>query len=77
MGCFGGDFGGLVGSLGGLGAQFAPGPPGCFQGCPLFSDFGAQREPKRVPKWSQNRLQNSPKINAKIDAIFEGPLERF
>ena len=30
MGCFGRDFGGLVASLGALGAQFAPGPPGVF-----------------------------------------------
>ena len=49
------DFGGLVASLGGLGAQFAPGPPGVFQGRALLSDFGAQMEPKSVPKWSQNR----------------------
>ena len=76
MGCFLKDFGGLAASLDALGAQFAPGPPGCFQGRPLFSDFGAQREPKGVPKWSQNREKNCPKVDAKIAATFEGPLER-
>ena len=40
--------------MGAVGAQFAPEPPALFHGRPLFSDFGAQREPKRVPKWSQN-----------------------
>ena len=62
--------------MGALGAQFAPGPPSLFQRRSLFSDFGAQREPKGIPKWSQNQNKNSPKIDAKIDAIFEGPLER-
>ena len=50
MGCFGRDFGGLVASVGALGAQFAPGPPGAFQPRTLFNDFGAQREPEGVPK---------------------------
>ena len=59
-----------------LRAQFAQGPPGLFQGRSLFSDFDAQREPKGVPKWSQNQQKNSPKINATIDVIFEGPLKR-
>ena len=54
MGCFGRDFGGLVASLGALGAQFAPGPPGAFQRRALLTDFGAQREPTGVPKWSPN-----------------------
>ena len=44
------DYGGLVASLSALGAQFAPGPPGVFHRCSLFSDFGAQREHKGVPK---------------------------
>ena len=43
-------FWGHVASLVALGAQFAPGPPGAFQGPPLFKDFGAQRKPKGVPK---------------------------
>ena len=50
MGCFGRDFGGLVASLGALGAQFAPGPPGAFQPRTLFDDFRAERNGKGVPK---------------------------
>ena len=41
-------FWGLVPSLGAVGAQFAPGPPGAFHPPLLFSDFGAQRELKGV-----------------------------
>ena len=63
--------------MGGLGAQFAPGPPSPFQGRALFGDLGAQREPNGGPKMEPKSRTNSPKINAKIDAIFEGPLERF
>ena len=48
-------FGGLVASFGAWGAQFAPGPPGVFHGCPLFNDFSSQKEPKGVPKWIQNQ----------------------
>ena len=47
-------FGGLVASLVALGAQFAPRPLGAFPRRALFSDFGAQRELKGAPKWSQN-----------------------
>ena len=50
MGCFLNDLGGLVASLGALGAQFAPGPPSPFQRCSLFGDFDAQRDSKGVPK---------------------------
>ena len=64
-------------SLGASGAQFAPGPPGCFHARPLFSDFGAQREPKGVPKWSPNGENTSPKIDLTIDAILDGPFELF
>ena len=77
MGCFLNDFGGLVASLGALGAQFAPGPPGAFQRRSLFSDFGVQREPKGGPKIEPKSIQTRPKTDANIDAIFEGPLERF
>ena len=76
MGCFLKDFGGLVASFGALGAQFAPGPPGAFQRRSLFSDWrskGAQGGPKIEPQ----SVKNSQKIDANIDVIFEGPLERF
>ena len=61
MGCFFGDFGGLA-SLGALGAQFAPKPPALFQGRPLFRDFGVQREPKGVPKWSHEIKKSMQKM---------------
>ena len=77
MGCFLEDFGGLVASLGAMGAQFAPGPPSLIQGRPLFSDFCAQREPKGDPKMDSKSIKQQSKIDTKIEAIFEGPLERF
>ena len=47
-----GHFG--VGGSDAFGTQSAPGTPPLFQGRALFTDFGAQRGPKEVPKWSQN-----------------------
>ena len=65
-----GWFLGLVASMGALDAQFAPGPPSPFQPRFLFNDFGAQRQPKGVPKWTRNQEQINPQIDAKNDAIF-------
>ena len=70
-------FGDLVASLGAYGAPFAPGLPGVFPPPSLFSDFAAERDPKGVPKWSQNAEKVSPKIDAKIDVILDGPFERL
>ena len=77
IGCFFRDFGGLVASLGALGAQFAPGPPGAFQRRNLFNDFGDKKGARGGPKMEPISIKNIPKIDANIDAIFEGPLECF
>ena len=55
MGSFLERFWGHVASLVAFGAQFAPGPPGAFPRRSLFSDFGAQMEPKGVQNWNQNQ----------------------
>ena len=62
------DFGGLVASLGALGAQFAPGPPGSFH---APRPFLAILAPKRSPRDLKMEEQISPKIDAKIYAIFD------
>ena len=67
------NFDGLVASLGALGAQFAPGPPGFFQRRPFFTDLGAQSNPTGDRKWSPNANKNSLKIDAKINVIFNWP----
>ena len=76
MGFFFKDFEGLVLSLGALGAQSVPGTPSLRSRHPILSDFGFKLGPTGVPKRSQTRQKNSSKTDAKIDAIFEGPLKR-
>ena len=77
MGFFSRDFEGLVPSLGALAAQSAHRPHRLDSVTP----FQPILAPHWGPRASQNKAKidkkNSPKIDAKIDAIFEGPVERL